>query len=333
MSIAQNKKGYWCVKYKTPEGKWKQSQFKEREKAERFEEEMLARLPKQNHPITLGELALAYYQSQEIHPKTQKNVTNFLCGYVDGAPGAGEFLRIKSAEELTRADLETMRNNLRERGCSNATINRYQTYIRAILAWGADQQLIPWNPWRDFKRLPVKTPPVHVSIETLRSIYACSPPWLQWAIKTAFALCLRPGIVELFRLEWSAFDWRRCLVRVCQGKSGLVKTVTAPDAYMQEAWERYQLDAKAGITLVCHRDGHQVTDYSNAWRYACKKAGVKMRPYDIRHLAASEMLAGGADLAAVAAQLGHASVATTGRTYAHVLGDSQKKAAGMLPEL
>lgn len=44
------------------------------------------------------------------------------------------------------------------------------------------------------------------------------------------------------------------------------------------------------------------------------------------------MLANGADLAAVAAQLGHASVATTGATYAHVTPMGQAHAAEALPE-
>ena len=58
-----------------------------------------------------------------------------------------------------------------------------------------------------------------------------------------------------------------------------------------------------------------------------------MRPYDIRHIAATEMLARGADLAAVAAQLGHSNVATTGGTYAHVTAGSQARAAALMPSI
>lgn len=58
-----------------------------------------------------------------------------------------------------------------------------------------------------------------------------------------------------------------------------------------------------------------------------------IRPYDIRHIAASEMLARGADLAAVAAQLGHSNVATTGGTYSHVTAGSQAAAAALMPGL
>ena len=48
---------------------------------------------------------------------------------------------------------------------------------------------------------------------------------------------------------------------------------------------------------------------------------------------ASEMLAAGADLAAVAAQMGHSSIQTTATTYAHVTPGGQKRAADLLPSL
>ncbi|MDR2826064.1 MAG: tyrosine-type recombinase/integrase [Deltaproteobacteria bacterium] len=55
--------------------------------------------------------------------------------------------------------------------------------------------------------------------------------------------------------------------------------------------------------------------------------------YHIRHVAASEMLAHGADLAAVAAQLGHSNPQTTGSFYAHITAGSQKRATALLPTL
>ena len=54
-------------------------------------------------------------------------------------------------------------------------------------------------------------------------------------VKTAFFLALRPGQVELFSLTWDAFDWRRGLVVIHQGKSGRFKTVVPHPAYMAEA--------------------------------------------------------------------------------------------------
>ena len=55
--------------------------------------------------------------------------------------------------------------------------------------------------------------------------------------------------------------------------------------------------------------------------------------YTVRHMAASLMLEAGADPAAVAAQLGHASVATTASFYTHAVAGSQERAAGKIPAL
>ena len=118
------------------------------------------------------------------------------------------------------------------------------------------------------------------------------------------------------------------------GKSGKIKTVFPPRQYMEEAHRRFLEDMAAGIPLVCHRKGKHVLDYRTAWDKAVKDAGLPHMPmYSIRHAAASEMLARGADLAAVAAQLGHSSIATTSIFYAHVTPGSQQRAAALMPGL
>jgi hypothetical protein len=55
--------------------------------------------------------------------------------------------------------------------------------------------------------------------------------------------------------------------------------------------------------------------------------------YHIRHLFGSAMLAGGADLAAVSALLGHRSITTTANTYIHVMQGAKEKAIGLLPSI
>ena len=319
--------------------KEKRKYFKTRQEAETFEAERIqSGLASDEDRLSLGELTALYFQSRpEFNRETKKKIIYFLAGYQKNGKhreGAGEFLRDKYAESLNRQDLERMRNNLRLRGAGAATANRFQAYIRAILAWGADQDLISRNPWRDYRRLKTVRIANIPKIENLKRLYPELPEWLKWAVQTAFFLALRPGLVELFSLTWEAFDFRRGIVVVRQGKSGRLKTVVPHPRYMAEAERRCQEDLLAGYPWVCHRgDGKQVISYRTAWENACRRAGVKMRLYDVRHIAASEMLARGADLAAVSAQLGHSSVATTGNVYAHVTAGSQAKAASLMPAL
>ncbi|MDE5878665.1 MAG: tyrosine-type recombinase/integrase, partial [Desulfovibrio sp.] len=324
MSIHKaSKRDLFFCKWRDEDGREKRRYFKTEQQARAFEAERLQARTQEEERLTLGELTMLYFKSRpDFHIETKRKIVHFLAGHDRGGKhhtGAGEFLRDKYAESLNRHDLERMREGLRAGGAGNNTLNKYQAYIRAILAWGVDQDLIHLNPWRDYKRLKVVRPVIGASVDDLRRLYPELPAYLQWAVKTAFFLALRPGQVELFGLTWDAFNWRRGVVIIRQGKSGKLKTVVPHPSYMQEARERYDEDMAAGIPLVCHRgDGRRVLNFRTAWTLACKRAGVTLRPYDIRHIAATEMLARGADLAAVAAQLGHSNVATTGGTYAHV---------------
>lgn len=287
------------------------------------------------------ELVAAYLRSRpELHPHTKEKITRYIVGYTDAKgkwhDGKGVFMRDKYAEELTRKDLEMMRESMRYTGAGNNTINKMQAYIRAILAWGVDQQLIKLNPWRDYKRLSVKKKQITTTLADFKIILEHCPDWFKWAFTTAYALAMRPGMVELFSLTWSAFNWRHGFVQYAQGKTGRIKRVVPPEAYWLKAKERFREDMASGIPWVCHRNGKKVLSYNSDWRTALKKSGMQgrgIRPYDIRHVAASEMLAAGADLAAVAAQMGHASIQTTATTYAHVTPGGQARAAALLPSL
>lgn len=338
MSVFLRKDGRWCSKW-LEGGKLRYQYFSSEDDARLFEADRKA----QHDPVdsqTIGSLAILYGKSRNIHPDTAKKIIFFLAGSTDKfgqhVEGPAEFLRDKEAERLTRMDLERMRDNFRKRETGNATINKAQAYIRAILAWGVEQQLIAINPWGNFKRLPTKRRIPIATLAHFKRIIAVSPDWLKWSFATAYALALRWGHTELFGLQWSSFNWRRGTVSLIQGKSARLKVVVPPKWYMSEARGRYDDDTKAGIQLVCHRKGRRVVTYNRAWNTALKEAGLlgmDIRPYDLRHVAASEMLAAGADLASVAAQMGHASIQTTATTYAHVTHGGQEKAAALMPTL
>lgn len=329
MSIARRKDGRWIVKYKDASGAWLQKSFRKNEEDAAIAFDREKNGGAEGEELSMGELVILYLRSRpDLYHATRKRITWL---FADEGPCA--FLRDKYAIRLDRRDLEHMRENLRARGVGNNTINHYQAYTSMVLAWGADQELIARHPWRDFKKLKVKKPVLMPMLSDLQRIYLELPEWMQWAVKTAFFLAIRPGITELFRLEWKAFNFRRGTVTLVQGKTGMVKTVYPKPIYMTEAAERMKADLARGITLVCHNKGKRVCSYQKTWQTARRRAGVSLRFYDIRHIAASEMLARGADLASVAAQLGHTNTNTTGRTYTHVIAGGQAHAGELMPLL
>ncbi len=66
---------------------------------------------------------------------------------------------------------------------------------------------------------------------------------------------------------------------------------------------------------------------SKAWRESSRRLGLSVRLHDLRHTAASLMLAAGVPLKVVSESLGHSSIAVTADVYAHVTPDLKREAA------
>lgn len=339
MSVAKRGDGRWLVKYKDTGGRWKQRSFRSEAEARQFDADCQYDNV-ENSRLTLLEAVLVYLKNTEHAEYTVEQYEFIVCGHdrKNGThrTGPAEILATRFADTLTRRDLETVRENCRADGLSPSSTNAYVGKIKAALNWCVENDLLHENPWAKYRQLPgVKHKPRSGTLEEFQRLYPALPPWLQWASRTAIALCLRPGVSELFSLEWPAFDWRAKTVTVYMPKVDSIKLVYPPEAYLEEAWMRCREDTAKGMTLVCRsrKNGAISRDlYRSAWRRACQKTGVTMPMYALRHIAASEMLAGGVDIAAVAAQLGHKDLTTTGAFYTHALASSQRRAAQALPD-
>lgn len=334
MSIARRSDGRYVVKFKDVEGRWKQRSFRSEEDARQFDAECQYDSV-ENQRLTLLEAVLAYLKNTEHAEKTISVYEFLVLGHdrKDGThrEGPAEILASRFVDTLTRLDLETVRENCRNANLSKCSINTYVGKLKAAINWCVDQELVHENPWAKFRNLPGVTHKSRTgTLEDFQKLFPVLPPWLQWAAKTALALCLRPGVAELFRLEWSSFNWSAKTVSIYMPKVKNTKIVFPPESYLQEAWQRFQEDQKKGFSLVCRsRRDTPVYEklYQNSWSAACRRAGVSMPMYALRHIAASEMLANGSDLAAVAAQLGHKNITTTGAFYTHALASAQRRAA------
>lgn len=327
MSVSQRKDGRWCVKYRTDAG-WKQRTFPAAKEADAREfDAQCAYDERENERMTLVEAVLAYLKNVphcRMTAATYRYVITQLAGH----------LQNRFVDTLTRRDLESVRENCRAMGCKPSSTNVYVAKLKASLNWCAEQDLISENPWGKYRQIPAKNEHRTGRLSDFLKVYAQLPEWMRWACRTAMALCLRPGISELFRLKWAAFDWSLGAVHVLMPKVDATKTVYCSAAYLTEARERFEADGMDNDKFVCrNRRGRTVcqTSYREAWNKACQTVGVKMPPYAMRHIAASEMLAGGADLAAVSAQLGHRSIQTTASIYTHVVAGAQQRAALVLP--
>ncbi len=285
-------------------------------------------LPSSGVP-TLRDLVVLYLRDSALHPQTMKAIARTLRG-----PAAG--FAEKPADMLTRADLDTLRAESRARGTGPATTNKQQAYIRAALAWGVEHGYLQIHPWAGFKRLRAPKYQMQATMDDFRRIVAVAPPWMRWALMVCYATAARWGHVELFSLQWPAFDWQRRTVSIVQGKTGRPKVAPVGEAFLAEARPRFELDQAQGFAAVIHRgDGKPIRSYRTAWLCTLKRAGVDhhVRPYDIRHCVATAHLDRGVPLPVVADLLGHFSPQVTASVYSHAIDGRAREAAETLPDL
>lgn len=127
-------------------------------------------------------------------------------------------------------------------------------------------------------------------------------------------------------------DWSKKGVWVSMPKTNREKFLPCPDAFMIKLAER---ESKARSRHIVEYRGKPVGGIRVGWNLAVKRAGIPYHttPYDIRHLAITELLTRGVDPGAVADIAGHANPFFTITRYHHVQEGAKRQAIDQLPSL
>lgn len=226
-----------------------------------------------------------------------------------------------------------------------STIHRRLAIVSAALRWAEEEGLITENPVPRFRRpkaTPERFPPP--TLEEQDRLIAAAAPHIRRIITIGVALGLRVGSSELLRLKWADFDSSLESVRVTAAR----KNPDRPwrDLFVREdlrpilaAWRaedeaaRREAEGRGEATAglyehVVNFRGRQVNSIKNGWRNTLRRAGIerRIRPYDLRHAFATYALDNGANLKAVAENMGHADVQMVLRHYGHVINGQRRDA-------
>jgi len=247
-------------------------------------------------------------------------------------------LGIDQPEELDRAALTEYLIDLREGGLQPRSVARHMSTIRSYCHYLVDRGVIEQNPATllDMPKLEHDLPDV-LTVAEVERLLAAPGSQGQRALRdtamleTLYATGLR--VSELVNLTLHDVDFDRGVVR-CMGKGRKERLVPIGEVARDRllvylAQSRPILARAAGVT---RRQGPTaalfITSQCKAmtrqgfWklvkRYALV-AGIDkpISPHKLRHSFATHLLAGGADLRAVQALLGHADIGTT-QIYTHV---------------
>ena len=258
-----------------------------------------------------------------------RNLKNLMNRYV--IPCIGH----KLCEDLTMADSLELRAHITKNAVkipiSPHTINRYVAMTRAVLGWGANNDLIAFNPWSKL-RTPRERPdpPELLTLEELRRVMKNAEPHCQWALDVAFNTGCRPGQTELFKLKFPDVDWEGGKILIRGTKTG-PRLVNLRRDFLQRLKVKQK---EATSDYVIEYDGAPIKQLRRSLGTALTKAGIKkkVRPYDIRHMYGTYMAKNGADIFAIKRLMGHSSITTTER-YLHHAEQLQKEAIAKLPSL
>jgi len=313
--------------------------------------------------ITLGDALDAYVDSGRL---ARQSVAKTV-GLLKHLPAAW---RARPVQRITPQDVEAFYRALERDGLGRPSIVNLHGVLRAACTPLERFGQVDRNPFRLARPLPPArsraTAPTPDQVAELVAAAAANPMHALW-LRLHLTTGARRG--EVLAIRWSSIVDGRVLIsasierdRQVKGtKTGRSRWVTLdPETIRQVGrWQRAQRERALHCGVPIADDPWLISsaaDSGEPWRpdvatrlfaRLCERAGLVttregatgrlvhspiIRLHDLRHGAASELLAAGLDVVTVAHRLGHANPRTTLAIYGHVIEGQDAKAAQILAD-
>ena len=143
----------------------------------------------------------------------------------------------------------------------------------------------------------------------------------------------------MFKLRWQDVNLTKGVLHVHgakknQNASWREVPIRASLLPVFAAWNKE--DAVIGAEYLIHHKGKPISSIKNAWANAIQRANItrRIRPYDLRHSFATELIAGGVvDIGTVAKLMGHSGPTMLLAHYQYVTDTQKRAAVESLPDL
>ena len=246
---------------------------------------------------------------------------------------------------------------------SSNTIRHYHRLISSILGYAVRWQYIPYNPCS--RITPPKTEDSDISYlddeqaKRLLILLQSEAGYYRRAIAITLMTGLRRG--ELLGLEWGDVNWKEHTIMIRRTSQYLPGKGVFTDTTKNKSSQRLIHIPQAIITVLIEqkqwqeREAERLGDlWQDSNRIITNEIGMPMYPdslthwfeefikrndlpkihlHSLRHTYATLCIANNVPLTTVAAQLGHATVATTANIYAHAVKSSQIMAANKIGQI
>jgi len=240
-----------------------------------------------------------------------------------------------------------------------ASVQRFYANLKTALDYAMTQELIETNPARFLKAPKAKQYEAdYLSIEQIAELWkACKGTVIESVVFLASIYGFRRG--EVCGLRWEYVDMDKHHLRIfetrTQARGEIVKGTKSSASKrtmpMMKAVEVYltrlkqqQEEQKAFCGNSWTDSGYVVVDelgvpltfarLQKTYKRALQKAGLpEVRFHDLRHSVATYLLELGTPIEEVSAWLGHSSITTTARIYAHINMRFRMNAASSLDRI
>jgi integrase len=270
------------------------------------------------HSITVAEFFSEYdaWLEKSGAEHTWKRVHRILPKFKD-AVGAQ-----KQLHELDYRSMDAFVNYCRQRKNSPVTINLEIRSLKAALSWARERNYIKANPFSGYKQLRVQQKePAFLTIEEIRKMFEIIGTNRKY--RMIFALYVYTGArrEEIHRLEWKDIKVDGIHIRKTKNARPRIVPISVNlQMVLDEYYKGVGRLFKVGLDQMGRRMKHYL-----------RKSGLgHMRPHDLRHTFASQLIMAGVDMKTVGELLGHTSYAAT-QIYAHLLQEHKVQAIGKLP--
>lgn len=198
---------------------------------------------------------------------------------------------------------------------AEATVTREISFMQAVFQQAIEDGLIEKNPWKKVEREDYATKERVLSEgEQTRLESALTPRyqrWLLFMLGTGLRLEEARGIREAEDLDFTN-RWVQ-VTRKSRGLKKKVQRVPLVDDYLLDVLQE-QLTEDGQLW---HQNQQR---FREVLQQAAERAGIDhISPHTLRHTFATRYLKGGGDIYVLSRILGHSSVATTEKVYAHLL--------------
>lgn len=246
---------------------------------------------------------------------------------------------------------------------SSSTVQRYHALISKILNDAVHWQVIPYNPCTRIAAPKSSAPKIEYldddQAKDLMKLLRTLPSHYRRAYALELLTGLRRG--ELLGLEWKDINLEEKTMQICRSSQYLpgrgIYTDTTKNKssrrivmisdqivrLLQEQYSWQQMEKKRlkaawidNDRVITMPDGSPMhpDHFSATFKNIIKQSGLPdIHLHSLRHTYATLLIAKGEALTAVAAQLGHANVATTAKIYAHAIKSAQISATNTIGDL